>query len=54
MQSLIEGLKKDGFLMKELNEMRLAHRKRIMAEITPLCESLNDEGIAFQAETEKG
>ena len=41
-KALIEGLKKDGFLMKELNEMRLAHRKRIMAEITPLCESLND------------
>lgn len=40
--------------MKELNEMRLAHRKRIMAEITPLCESLNDEGIAFQAENREG
>lgn len=53
-KALIEGLKKDGFLMKELNEMRLAHRKRIMAEITPLCESLNDEGIAFQAESREG
>lgn len=53
-KALIEGLKKDGFLMKELNEMRLAHRKRIMAEITPLCESLNDEGIAFQAENREG
>lgn len=25
-----------------------------MAEITPLCESLNDEGIAFQAESREG
>lgn len=53
-KALIEGLKKDGFLMKELNEMRIAHKKRIMDEIVPLCESLNDEGVAFQAESREG
>lgn len=40
--------------MKELNEMRLAHRKRIMAEITPLCESLMMKGLRFRQKAEKG
>ena len=47
-KALIEGLKKDGFLVQELVRMRQAHRERLMAEIVPLCEDLGEVDIAYQ------
>lgn len=46
--ALIEGLKKDGFLVQELAQMRQAHRVRLMAEITQLCESMGEVDIAYR------
>lgn len=48
-KALIEGLKKDGFLIRELEQMRTAHRERIVSGINPLCENL-EQDIAYNVE----